>query len=399
MSGSIGFSFSEYLPSIMKYVQKWVDFASAYQDIFEQYTSGVVAPLNNQSDIDKMTIADCKNFGLYLGYTIPNYTGYTNTLNYFKRQILSLASRAQTKTTRHGYINDMCVYYYKGDVFPMYLSSASGLIPFEDWWSKSEVTNVVITLDYDQPNTLYFDPYFSDTSNIQVDAGYTFDLYTPIISFINPTQFVNPTLDDTQVLTLDEINQINSLTRNMLIQFRPLLCEASGILTTADTMRAFYNDTQTLRRPTETLYYEPVIDLHYSGQILTTTSYKDIADRHTYAGSQYTISIQSGTIAVTDITSIQLGNGGYTNPTLATTGVQSLVSSFSASDIQVTSGAYSGGISYIQVRRALQTGQFKIAPYSEVAMFNAASGCIFYSYFPTVNFYSEMNNSFNFRLI
>ena len=89
-SGLINYNFSDLLPSNMEGVARWEQFLSAFQQVFEDFMVEEVNPIYDQTNIEKMTKTDFLNFANELGHTISNFAGWSDSTDYFKRELVSL---------------------------------------------------------------------------------------------------------------------------------------------------------------------------------------------------------------------------------------------------------------------------------------------------------------------
>lgn len=393
MSVEINFKFERLLPSAMRGVERWRDWTAAYQELFTEFFSGEVNPILNQTNINEMSKSDISAFSEMFGFTIYNYEGYTDTLQYFQREISSIPKRIQNRSILDGYLWTYYVYYLNGTIYPLSDTENDGLFPVLDWYTNDENPEAITTLDYDDVNILYYLPYGTDTGGISIDAGRKFDEKFVVLGADFETSLVNSTLDEERVQNLDESTIIDLISRNILLNYKFLLCENAAEFISTNTAKAFYNDAERMKRVTETLYYEPIMDINFTtNNALTVTNYNYYDDKSTVANTQETMLLRGSNITGSNIERIQFGIGRHGTISPSIIGVQNQVLEISGENILTET---SGNVESLR-RKLLSSGT--MPDFSEIALFDV-SGCVLYSTFPTVRYYEKMYSNAKLSLV
>lgn len=389
------FKLNTLLPKIMQAVPRWTELIDVVEEVVDEFKVDNIDILINQLDLDNMSITDCKNLSVKLGYNIPNFDGYTNSLTYFKKQIETLTARVKNKVTLPGYLLCLYIYYLKGNAYPVYVNNDGivplGLTPFYTWQTSSEIQEIVTTLDYGGPNILYYYPW-NESMGIVADTGQTYDMTIPIYGPNLNETYTNVTLDDDRVFTLDGSSVLDKIIRGILINYKFLLAETANYFHTSNTSKAFYIDTQNNKRISEKIYYEPILDITYNISGLVTTTNYTCMDLVTTT-TQQTIFMGGDTQFYSGLTSIHLGNGGHGVVDSSIIDVTNTVYTFTSGEI-IVDDVDSTKI----IRRKLETTSQHLPDFSEVALFTG-SGCILYSKFPMITYDSAMTNNIRFDLL
>ena len=350
-------SYKSLLPKIMQST-RWGQFIDAFQNVIDEIVTNVVKPIKTRFQYNLMTQTELLDMAARLGYTITYLDGYTSSTLYFKKEILSIIPRIYAKTTRTGYKYIYKIFNLLGDVYPIYytLSGNKYIFQVQDkYWTTAIGRNGTYQI-LDNSPALYLDK-------------------TLLI------------LDNTLSVTVIPI-------RHFVLSYYNTFIEDSTQFLSVNTLQAFYNDVQVMKRATELPYFEPVLNFNlYSGHVgqTTITPWTDY-NLNTYNNQQYILFTSN----LSGIASVQLGKGTYSNLSYATGGVQTL---------QYTIQNNTSGMQYLDPYTAVKfharkmiTEKFKFQNtssgqlyFTEIAFLNSNSGCIAYSTFPKIQWYPYMN--------
>lgn len=386
--------FVNFLPNNMRGVDRWAEFVSVFQDVTKEFTEDNINILLDQFNKDLMDQDDFINLSINLGWDIIYGEGWTSNLEYFKRQCLTIVPRILNKTTRNSYAYNFWPFNLVGDVFPFYESDATGsfsLEPFWDFWDLNEDPDSILTLDSGLDNILFYSKESIESSSFQFD-GDALNQQFPIYGTPRIDGFPLSFLDSNNPPTLDDTSRIRFITRNILVTYAFPLIENSNEFLSSETLRAFYGDTQRLKRVTETLYYEPVLDLQYNtDNTSVTTSYENFEQTET--ANQETILIGS-VLDFENVTSILLGSGQVADINIGPYCVDGVVLEIGSGDI-----IYDEETLTVPFFRKRTRSEDIIPDFTEACFLNEASGVILYSKFPEIKYDSNMNCGIRFNLI
>jgi len=335
-------SLKKLLPTMMR-TTRWGELIEVVQDILlNDLKPDKIDIVKTQFQIESMTNDDISYLMQMFGRIIPNYSGYTDTPFYFKRQALSLIPRYLYRNTKKSYVHTSFIYCLDGSITPIY--NDGPLLYADDSWETNDEELAVL---------YYFDTglYFDDP------AFPFFDVYTSASTY---TRFLLYTY-----------------------KFKYVESVADGFLST-DTCRALYKDIEQQKRKTEIIFYEPHIEVDFqtSGTINTTTwnTYPEMT-----SGNLYTVS---------QLSSGSLYNVKFINIQNTDTAESVSFSTTSGTLIETqTSGAL-----YI---RKQPTQKYKMIDFNKVVLKDVSSGTIATVTLPMVNYDSNMygNWKFTFNLV
>lgn len=359
-------NFKNLLPSAMRNV-RWGQLAQAYQSIWDDLLEQKINPILNQLDLDQATTAEIKLIFQKFGFSLSSYEGFTSTTNYYKREALTLAIRIMYKTARNSYLYTLFIYNLLGDIYPLYLNETDGLLPITDWWENNEFSTVIDELDIGDENILYY------------SGG------IPVYDTPQSSGFSNTTLDADDLLTLDTLSNVNSITRYLLLSFRYSFIENELEFLSDYTVKALVSDVNQVKKATETVFFEPNLFLFSNvEESVRVTNYFDYDQ--TISGSQKSILIDTNYLSGCDI--IQFGTGSISEINSYISGVQTLSYSFPFSQFI---NSTPDGATYTSYRKKFTYPQ-KLTKFSEIALMQSGQ-CLFYSTFPEVNFPDTMNSN------
>jgi hypothetical protein len=384
--------FINFLPNNMKGVDRWREFVSVYQDVVGEFVTDNIDPMLDQFNKDLMTQQDFINLSINFGWNIIYGDGWTSNLEYFKRQCLTIVPRIVNKTTRNAYWYNFWPYNLIGDVIPFFASDeflAVSLEPFWNFWELNEDPVAITYLDSGLDNILYYVNELIESETFLFD-GESLNQSSPVYSSPQSDQFPLSYLDNDNPPNLDDVSRISTITRSILVTYQMPLIEDSTQFLSDTTLRAFYGDTQRLRRATERLYYEPVLDFQYSTSGVITTTFNNYEETET--AEQKTILIGS-VEDLENVSTIILGSGQVENIETGPYCVSGIVLTIPSGEIEYNDTDFS--VPYIRKRTL---GKDIIPNFTEACFLTADSGTILYSQFPAVNYYKDMYCGIRFNL-
>lgn len=418
-------SFKKLLPIKMQPTM-WGDLLTAYQIIDSNIRTGVVNPIFDQYT-ENASNEELIKLGSFLGIKILSIDGYTLTREYLLRQIRTAVLRITTKTSRLAYKYLSYIYNLDNDIYPMMTSSTGNLASKLNtvYDPSSQLSTEVIVTDQEGDNKYYdelvtgwetdddADSFYTD---IDLISDYTIEIYgTP-----RETGLVEAFTDTDTALTTDGViinNQgtiINQLTRNMVYSYYHKFLENEEEWLTKYSCLCLKNDADQIHKATEVIYYEPWLKLEssaISGQV----------SHQTYYNYDFSISGQIHNVYKSGVISnahwVQFGTGSHWSDI---SGIPSNISGVQNFSYHIPSTVISGVVSgeidpYIPSGVGgwnyfydPTSGQFdidfiisernKFTEFTELALLDSTSGCIFYSTFPKVQWHHSMYNNIRINI-
>lgn len=361
----MGISYKSLLPKAMRDT-RWGQFIDAFQSVIDDIVLNKVQIIKTRFQYNKMTKTELLDMASKFGYTITTSDGYTSTITYFVKEVLSLISRIYTKTTRPCYQYIYKIFNLTGETYPIFygiVGSVYNFIVQDNYWTTTIPRITSYVFDYNPPYKL--------------DSGIS--------------------LDSSQAST-------NIPIRHYVLSYYNNFIEDSTQMLSVNTLQAFYNDVNAVKRITEVPYFEPIIKVSLpSGSVnqVTTTTLQDY-NLISY-NNQKSVLFKNN---LSGIATIQLGNSGYVNPLSASGGVQSLKYIITNNTSGVQNIEASSSVKFHS--RKLVTQNFRFLDnnsgqlyFSEIALLNTSGQCIVYSTFPKIQWYPFMfqNISMDIKLI
>ena len=379
---TIPIDFKKFLPYNLRST-RWGEMIEAYQSIMGELDTDLIEKMMNQYDLDNATSTDYQYILSGFGWQYSSYTGWAEETEYFKRQALTCVDRILYKTTRRAYLDEFYIFNLTGDVYPLKEELDGTLAPFTSWWDHSEVeVELVQILDSELPNILYIIPFKFDRGTT-LDDGSCFDDSTtyyddPIYLGSDATYLDMDSSMAGFLEILDGYTELETLTRFVLIQFKFNKVEDASYFLSTNSMRAFYNDVKIIKRITESVYFEPILELPYNtAGTVRSTSYDNFVSGET-GGTMQTIMIAD---SFSDLTTIIVGTGAHSTVDATITNVQTPVYTISSDSIIADDDN-----PLTEFRKALSVKN-KFYNFSEVAFFDSGGTCFFYATFPEVQYY------------
>ena len=374
-------NFKKLLPKIMQGT-RWAELMESVQSVLETIRINKIDIIKNQYILEEMTVEYILKMAKELGYIISYLDGYTETEEYLKRQLLTLIPRITKKNLSIGYNEYIAsIYNLTGIVYPMYYQY-SLLWPYLSWYTSNEGDIDNFILDLPSPETLI--------------------------------------LDTITFPSLDSASSVNALTRHIVYNYSFNNVENSTEFISPNTSFALYSDVKQHKRKTEIIYFEPQINIDTSSGELTTETYNswdstyssDVISKaypYTQSGELYYDLSSGDTIRFGDSewTEGEISSGSFSDVKDYKFHVDlSLESDLTSGEL--TSGElllgckiYSKTATEIDIKRWITQKNKTVVNFSELAILDVDSGCIYYASFPTVNFYNKMytNVAVNINLV
>ncbi|MCP4650350.1 MAG: hypothetical protein GY853_09775 [PVC group bacterium] len=365
----MGIDFKKLLPSNIR-TGRWGELMEVIQSVFTEIKTDKIDIIQTQFVLENMTDEQILGFGKFLGYDINYRDGYTSTLSYLRKELLSIVPRISNRTTSISYDYIFNNFNLTGNVYPCFLEEDLTLNPFIGWKSSNE-SDTPIYMDQEADNILYYidgNPVYADPASTGLPEIY-----------LDPEGGETPT-------TLDENTILSTITRHILVEYKFNFIESEDEFISTNTVESYYSDLFQNKRRTEVLHLEPklTIDTH-SGSINNElyVSYDETLSGYVTSKHQ-ACDLSSGCI-----NTIEFGNGEYeTISGVVITGVNNLVASYNADEFKVISQ----GSSRYNARKILtKTGKF--IDFTEFALIDTESECIYYAHLPEINYSNNFYSS------
>jgi hypothetical protein len=353
---------------------RWADIMTVVGSLLADIKVNHIDIIRTQNIIMQMTDDQLLTFASNFGYNITSSDGYTATLDYLRKEVYTIIPRILNRTTILGYNSVFTIFNLNGHVYPTTYYSPY-LIPYETWITDTEQTELEpYTLDNDGDFILFY-------------IG-----LTPIYDY--PANSIEPaiTLDDenNQYPTLDRMSILRAITRHLVIQYSFLYVENTTEFLSQNTLKAFYNDILNQKRRTEVVYYEPVLESTASsvtGTKTTTTLYNYDHSVTTYA---YSILLQTN---IGSVSKIRFGDNFHDIIDGSITDVKNFVTEILLSDCEIAVSTNTE----LQGRRLI-TQKCSFVNFTEIALFDSLSNCLYYATFPKIQYSPEMYSNIAFHI-
>lgn len=413
-------SFKKLLPVKMQ-TTMWGDLITAYQKVDKQIRTGVMNPIFDQFT-ENATTAELIRLGSMLGINILSLDGYTLSKEYLIRQIQTAALRITHKTSRRSYDYIGYIYNMQVAVYPMMASSegtlASKLSTVYD--PEEQLQNQVIITDQEGDNLYYnqdvenWETDVSDTfiTDMDVITDYTIEIYgDPATTGLQEAFTDTDTTTTTDGVIIDNKGTtVTQITRNIGFSYYHKFLDDTDEWYSPYSYLCLKNDVDQIHKATEVIYYEPWLKLEatpVSGEIVSKT----------YYNYDFTLSGQVHSVFQDDYlinsTWIQFGTGSHWNGSGLPNnimGVNNLsysipysISGVPIDGIYIPSGVAGWNYFYdptptsLTVDFIISEGN-KFTEFTELAILNNLSGCIFYSTFPKVQWHQSMYNNIKVQI-
>ncbi len=377
--------FVKLLPSNMR-TGKWAEFIQVFQSLYNDLEVDKVKIIKTQYELEQMSDEDVISLAEFFGYNISSYEGYTSTIDYLKKELLTIIPRILLKTTRDGYKYIFYIFNLIAEVYPL-LYEDEVLSPLTYWWEFNESPIIMEMLDPEEDNILFY-IYKTFESDSTFD-NFNWDEVTPVYA-IPPTTGMTPAFLDTDNFpTLDMESFLNNLTRHILIEYKFKFIETETTFFSENTSKSFFNDIIKHKRKTEVVYFQPILDL-------TTLENGDTTNQN-YINYDNTLSanIISKLFInnLESISKINIGNSKHDIIDASITDVYNTILELESNDIEIieqTNNIY-------KVRKKI-VQKMKMFNFSEIALLDESDNIILYACFPTIEFNKNVVGGFRIDL-
>jgi hypothetical protein len=388
----MNFSFKKFLPEILR-DDKWGELAEVWQSIYDDLKNDKIRPIFNQYDPDKMSRVEFISLARMFGFDLKTLTGYTETLNFLKKEALFIIPRLKVKTT------PLC-YILQG--IPFNLISTGYSVIYDNNVDKfigdESLTGDFIygttTLDREDRNYTYTGSLINTDGSIELDGIPVSEIDNMYRVSIGTFVQKDPSyLDFVEFPTLDGSDLLYSLTRNFIYNYEHKFVESATEFMSLNTLSVLYNDVKQFKRTTDRVYFEPYLKVHVNSDKSITA--KDWTDYNgDVLATQQSILIKDN---FENWETIRFGTGAHSTIDVSITDVATY--SFEWDYTDNTNKIIETLTNYNF--RTLITEMQKITEFTELAVLDTSGDCVLYSTFPKIQFDSTMycNLKFDFKII
>jgi hypothetical protein len=262
-------NFKKLLPTGMRST-KWGDFILAYQDTYDEVKTNKILNILDRYIVDSASNDELKDIAYMLGFNLLTLDGYTSTNYYLQREISTIVKRIKSKTT------PLC-YNYISMVFDL-------------------LGSINITSDTELNEVSYL--FYEATS-----------MFAPVPTIDLPDLI----LDSDIWPTLDSETFSKTVTRSMIYNYKPKFIENTTEFLSENTLKVLTNDINQAKKATESIYYQPILEVSANRADLITsklwTSYDTGIER-----SYDTVLLQDD-FSASAIELVRFGNSFHANST------------------------------------------------------------------------------------
>lgn len=298
-------SFRKLLPNVMRNT-RWGDLVVAYQSILNTFKTNWIDVVANHYDLYSMPFTTMQDVSQKYGFDLLSYSGYTSSQMYLLREMETIIPRIKWKTTRTGYEYIYYIFNLDGEVYPIELTPSNLLQVMDTYWSNPLIIEVT---------SFYLDPTPPDILD-SVSGRW--------ISYLD-----------------QKVSSAYTMTRNFCLSFAPQFVESSTEYISLNTLKCLYSDVFQMKKSTEVPYFEYVLNIPgYKNRTIYTNP---LANTSGIITAYMKSILTQGKLS--DMYSIQIGNGAHTSLTTSITGVQSPISvggDITLQDYAISGGDYSG---------------------------------------------------------
>lgn len=378
---------------------RWGEFIEAFQSVSDELDTDKIEAILNQFKVGEATEDELKELARMLGFYLSVFTGYTQTSYYLKKEVLSIVPRIKYKNTRKGYQYILNIFNLIGEIYPTTIDENDKLPPIYNYEDIVPGGYGVTELDQEEDNILFMQPSLVFDVNFEFDAGAVLDIPVPVYGD-PPSTGLPPAYLDTLEFPILDIGLAGGgtvLTRHLILEYKHKWIEEEGEFITLNTLKAMRNDVDQMRRRTEIVYFQPVVEVNVTDDnLLVTQEHKDYQD--TITSNSYSRLIPFLT-ELSNVTTVKFGTGSYTPMEIGAltslSDVQNSVLEFNQTDemyqVVMSELLYDSSI--------LITEKYKI-PYkiTEFALFNNVGHMIMYATFPILQWDEEMYSSIRIKV-
>lgn len=340
------------IPSNLRVVQRFVDLISAFQSYLYGVVKVNINNFKNRSDINIVTQADAENMIWDKGFNLSKGDGYTSTLRYTKRELLTLVKRILTKSSHKSYQYIFYIFDLMGETSPCIFNVDGTLTPRLTWLTSSDVNNM----------------------SLQLDTSLTLDMPYAQFAF----------------WTLDYGDFVNFTTRHINISYSPRFVENSEDQMSIGTCAAFFNDVAQNKRLVEIPHYE--FRLYADASLFGNDTIEVWTDYdNTFTVNQHSIYLQHMDIyaynsTMSEAYSVQFGNGIHNVIDQSITGCASPTTAIlPLSDFIIAQQ----DATHLYFRHKMFPYE-KFGDIREAIIYDSIGNAIFYTTFPWIHFDPRM---------
>lgn len=388
----MNFSFKKFLPEIMR-DNKWGELAEVWQSFYSDFRRDKINPIFDQYDVDKMNRNELISLARMFGFDLRTLTGYTETLDFLKKEVLFIIPRLKIKTIPQCYVLQGIPFNLISNGYSViYDNNIDRFIGDESL--IGDAIYGTVTLDREDRN------YILMGSLINLDGGIFLD-NTPVYSTDNLYQVSVGTfiakdpsyLDFVEFPTLDGSDLLYSVTRNFIYNYEHKFVENANEFMSLNTLSVLYNDIKQFKRITDRVYFEPYLKVNLNSD-------KSITEKEWTDYNGDVLAVQKSILIKDNFENwgtIRFGTGSHATVDVSITDVQNY--SFEWDYINNTNKITKTLTNYNF--RTLITEMQKISEFTELAVLDTSGDCVLYSAFPKIQFDSTMycNLKFDFKII
>lgn len=394
-------SFKKLLTKAMQNT-RWGSLSEVWQSIWSDLKTDKIKLIADQYDYDTISDDDLKDMATMFGFRLKSYTGYTLESSYLKKQLETLIHRIKTKATPTCYQYQGIPYNLISNAYSIIYNNTKQIFEVDETLSGSSVY-ATTTLDREDPGNLYY------VSIVNADSGLIADS-TPILYSDTMQILLSPPsvildeafLDTYDFPTLDGSTYLYNLTRNFAYNYVHKFVENTSEFMSLNTLKALHNDIQQFKRITDRCYYEPYLFFEFGNSgVVTTQQWTDFSGGSVV--NQSNILFQDG---FSGWAQIRFGNGTYATVDSSITDVDSFIFGidYETEITKITDTTTQQNFRTVITEGNTYSGVIEgqhFSGFTEIAVFDSASGCLLYSTFPKVQWDSGMytNIKFDFQII
>jgi hypothetical protein len=371
---------------------RWADILTVVGSILEDIKTDKIDIIKTQNEILSMTDDQLVSFAANFGYTIINLTGYTDTIDYLRKEVYTIIPRILSRTTPEGYNAIFTIFNLLGQVYPTYYDGTTYLHVLENWVLSDENPTPYDTLDAGGAFILFYILFRYDLDFTHIDDGITYD--ETITAYDNPaySTLTDTTLDEIVFPSLDATSILDQITRHLVLKYAFKYAENTTEFLSDETLKALYTDTMNQKRRTEIAYFEPVVTVATNDDNTLTT---ETIYNYDHSTSTTIKSILIGADLSTAF-KIRFGDSAHTTIDGTITDVNHFSRELLVSDCDTT---LTSAIAFDARRKIIQKCTF--TAFTEIAIWDSANVCIYYATFPKIRYYTKMygNVAFDITLV
>lgn len=336
------------LPASLRSIKYYSDLINVFQSYLYNDIKSELDRVVNRDKPDTIALQDLPLIFSEYGFELTQGAEFTNSEIYLRREYAVLFKKIPIKGTWRSYQYILYVFALTGAVYPLIVDAYGSLNPVYSWVTIPEYLG----------------------SDIFLDTGETLD----------------------NNWFLDAAATSSGITRHILLSYVPNYVEDATQFMSTNTCSALYNDVAQNKRKTEIPHFE--FQLHLVGKLDHTVHTDQIQkfDLSATYGIRRTIYINPD---LTQVATVQLGDGQYTTIDTSITGVQNLRAQYNypGTTFREVTKTTTGIIFNQLINTTTKSVDFR-----EIAFLDSLGNCIFYADFPFVHFATNMLSSISVTL-